>query len=204
MRRIFSILAICMACAALTVAGNSCGTTPQKNTNVKSDNKMKTLIVYFSYTAGNTKRIAERVQNAIGGDIVSLEPVKPYSSDYNTVVSQGQEEVNRGYKPELKPLGVDLKDYDRIIVGTPTWWYKMAPVVLSFLSGNDFSGKIVVPFMTNAGWPGSVIKDMTAAAQKNGAKVEHPHEFKFSSNEKHFDRMDTSEKVLDQWIEDLK
>ena len=204
MKRIFTIIAICMACAALAVAGNSCGATPQKkNTNVKSDNKMKTLIVYFSYTAGNTKRIAERVQNAIGGDIVSLEPVKPYSSDYNTVVSQGQEEVNRGYKPELKPLGVNLKDYDRIIVGTPTWWYKMAPVVLSFLSGNDFSGKIVVPFMTNAGWPGSVIKDMTAVAKKNGATVEHPHEFKFSSDEKHFDRMDTSEKVLDQWIESL-
>ena len=27
---------------------------------------MKTLIVYFSYTAGNTKRIAEKVQKAIG------------------------------------------------------------------------------------------------------------------------------------------
>ena len=75
---------------------------------------MKTLIVYFSYTAGNTKGIAERVQNVIGGDLVNLEPLEPYSGNYNTVVNQGQEEVNRGYKPELKPLGVDLKHFDRM------------------------------------------------------------------------------------------
>lgn len=170
----------------------------------ENKNTGKTLIVYFSYTAGNTKRIAEKIQQAIGGDLVCLEPVKPYSKNYNEVVNQGQKEVEHGYKPELKPLGVEVKDYDRIIVGSPTWWYRMAPVVLSFLSGTDFSGKTVVPFMTNAGWPGSVIKDMTAVAEKNGAKVEHAHEFKFSSDERHFDKMLTSEKELEEWINLLK
>lgn len=165
---------------------------------------MKTLIVYFSYTAGNTKRIAEKIQKSVGGDIVRIEPVKPYSDDYQTVVSQGQKEVENGYKPELKPLGVNVKDYDRIIVGSPTWWYRMTPAVLSFLSGNDFSGKTVIPFSTHAGWPGSVIKDMTAEAEKNGARVENGHEFKFSANEKHYDRMETPEAELDKWIESLR
>lgn len=165
---------------------------------------MKTLTVYFSFTAGNTKRIAERVHSAVGGDIVRLEPMKPYPKNYAQAVSQGDDEVKRGYKPELKPLGVDLNKYDRIIIGTPTWWYHMAPVVLSFLSSNDFTGKTVIPFMTNAGWPGSAIKDMTALAKKQGAKVENGHEFRFSSNEKHYDRMETSEKELDEWIDSLK
>lgn len=40
--------------------------------------KMKTLIVYFSYAAGNTKRIAEKAQASIGGDIARLEPIIPY------------------------------------------------------------------------------------------------------------------------------
>ena len=88
---------------------------------------MKTLIVYFSYTAGNTKRIAERVQASVGGDIARLEPVTSYEGSYDDVVRQGQEEVERGYKPALKSLGVNVKDYDRIIVSSPTWWYKMAP-----------------------------------------------------------------------------
>ena len=112
--------------------------------------------------------------------------------------------MNRDYKPELKPLGVDVADYDRIIVGTPTWWYKMAPVVLSFLSNNDFTGKVIVPFMTNAGWPGSVIEDMTKLAERKGATVQHAHAFRFSSNEKHFDQMETSEKELEQWINSLR
>lgn len=143
----------------------------QDNGQLKEKN-MKTLIVYFSYTAGNTKRIAERIQASVGGDIVRLEPVTPYEGSYDDVVRQGQEEVERGYKPALKPLGVNVKDYDRIIVGSPTWWYKMAPVVLTFLSGNDFTGKTVIPFMTNAGWPGTVIKDMNDLAKKKEPKWE--------------------------------
>lgn len=165
---------------------------------------MKTLTVYFSYTAGNTKRIAGKVHEAVGGDIIKLEPVAPYPADYDTTVSQGEEEVDRGYRPRLKPLDVDVADYDRIIVGTPTWWYKMAPVVLSFLGGNDFTGKVVVPFMTNAGWPGSVLEDMAGLAERKGATVQHAHAFRFSSNEKHFDRMETSEEELEQWINSLK
>lgn len=165
---------------------------------------MKTLIVYFSYTAGNTKRIAERVQATVGGDIVRLEPVKAYKGSYNDVVSQGQEEVERNYKPALKSIGVNIHDYERIVVGSPTWWYKMAPAVLTFLSENDFTGKTVVPFMTNAGWPGTVLKDMTAVATKNGAKVVDGHEFRFSSDSKHFDRMMTPESELEKWISTLK
>lgn len=38
---------------------------------------MKTIIVYFSFTAGNTKRIAEKIQSVIGGDLIRLETVVP-------------------------------------------------------------------------------------------------------------------------------
>mgnify|MGYP003195394035 FL=1 len=30
-------------------------------------------------------------------------------------------------------------------------WYTMAPAVLTFLTTNDFTGKTVIPFMTNGG-----------------------------------------------------
>lgn len=174
----------------------------QRTKNEKGKD-MKTLTVYYSFTAGNTKGIAEKVHAAVGGDIVRLEPVKPYPTDYDAAVSQGEEEVQCGYQPEIMPLGVDLKDYDRIIVGTPTWWYTMAPVVLTFLSQNDFTGKTVIPFMTNAGWPGMVIKDMTRVAEKNGAKVENGHEFRFSAGAKHRDRMETPASELEEWIKSV-
>lgn len=164
----------------------------------------KTLVVYYSYSHGNTKGIAERVQKALGADIVRLETAEPYPADAGEMDKQVREEVKNGVKPALKPLGVNLNDYDRIIIGTPTWWYKMAPAVLSFLSTNSFKGKTVVPFMTNAGWPGTVIKDMTAVAEKSGATVTNAREFRFSSENNKQNQMNTSEEELVKWIDSLK
>lgn len=50
--------------------------------NNMEDNS-RTLVVYFSYTAGNTRRIAEKVSKTLGADIVALEPEVPYSNDYD-------------------------------------------------------------------------------------------------------------------------
>ncbi len=103
------------------------------------------------------------MQSVADGDLVRLDTAVPYSGSYNDVVDQGQREVNAGFEPELKPLPINVADYDVIAVGTPTWWYTMAPAVKTFLHGQNFAGKTVVPFMTNGGWPGRVINDMKAA-----------------------------------------
>ena len=75
-------------------------------------------------------------------------------------MNQGKREVEAGFMPRINSLSVNLADYEVIAIGTPTWWYTMAPAVLTFLTENDFSGKTIIPFMTNGGWPGHVIKDM--------------------------------------------
>ena len=109
------------------------------------------LVVYYSWSNGNTKRIAEQLARRTGADIARIETVQPYTGSYQDIVDQGQREVERGYKPEIRPLAVDLADYDVIAVGTPTWWYTMAPAVRSFLAQHDFADKTVVPFMINGG-----------------------------------------------------
>ena len=114
----------------------------------------KLLLVYDSWSCGNTERIAKALQHAAGGDLWKLDTAEPYRGSYSEVVDQGQREVERGFEPELKPLGVDPAEYDCIAVGTPTWWYTMAPAVKTFLHQQQFSGKTVIPFMTNGGWPG--------------------------------------------------
>lgn len=199
--RIFSFIFAVAALIPFAACGQSANNLKQQNT---MDSTKKTLVVYYSYTAGNTKGIAQQVSKALGADIIALEPETPYSTDYDKVVEQGQDEVNRGYRPKLKPLGVDLANYSRIIVGSPTWWYAPAPVVMSFLEGNDLKGKTVVPFLTNAGWPGHAIKDMTDAAQKNGARVEKSHAFRFSSSMNERSKMVTPQKELTDWIDSLK
>lgn len=160
----------------------------------------KMLVVYYSWSNGNTKQIAEQLAKATGAELAEIDTVQSYTGSYDEVVDQGQREVNAGYKPEIKPLTVNIQDYDVIAVGTPTWWYTMAPAVLTFLSAQDFTGKTVIPFMTNGGWPGHVIKDMKANCK--GAEFAHEMEIQFDSTGGA--HLETPEKKIDAWIEAVK
>ena len=64
-----------------------------------------------------------------------------------------------------------------------------------------FDGKKVIPFSTHAGWPGSVIKDMTELAENKGATVENGHAFLFTGGD---DGQSSAEGELSEWIESLK
>ena len=160
----------------------------------------RVLTVYYSWSNGNTERIAKMLQKEIGGDIVRIDTITPYEGSYDDVVNQGQEEVQRGYEPEIKPLGVNISDYDVIAVGTPTWWYTMAPAVLTFLHTESFADKTVVPFMTNAGWPGNVIKDMKTACK--GADIKYEMEVQFDSTGG--SRLETPMEDITKWIQNVK
>ncbi len=160
----------------------------------------KLLIVYYSWSNGNTERIAKKLQSVAGGDLLRIDTAVPYSGSYNDVVDQGQREVNQGYEPELKPVSADIAGYDVIAVGTPTWWYTMAPAVKTFLHQNSFAGKTVVPFMTNGGWPGHVIKDMKNAC--SGAEFACEMQVKFDSDGG--DRLETPESKIEAWAQSVK
>ena len=54
--------------------------------------------------------------------------------------------------------------------------------------------------MTNGGWPGHVIKDMKARCK--GANFTHEMQIQFDSMGK--DHLETSERVIDEWIEQIK
>ena len=131
---------------------------------------------------------------------MQIDTAVPYAGSYDDVVNRGQDEVRRGYEPMLKPIDVNMANYDVIAVGTPTWWYTMAPAVLTFLHGHDFTGKTVVPFMTNGGWPGHVIKDMKNACR--GADFACDMQVRFDSSGG--DRLETSEKEIEAWAQSVK
>lgn len=160
----------------------------------------KALVVFYSWSNGNTKRIADKIAKSLNADIMQIDTVKPYEGSYDDVVyGISKEETSNHFKPELKAFDKNVADYDKIIIGTPTWWYTMAPAVLSFIAGNDFNGKSVALFSTHGGWPGHTIKDMEKECK--GANV-------YSSMTVQFDStggssLVTNENKIDEWIDTL-
>ena len=131
----------------------------------------KMLVVYYIWSNGNTERIAEQLANVCDADLERIETIEPYPADY-----------------------------DVIAVGTPTWWYTMAPAVKTFLAENDLAGKTVVAFQTNGGWSGSVIDDIEGACA--GAAFGPSMEVQFDSTGG--DEQVTPQADVDAWIERVK
>ena len=129
---------------------------------------MANLIVYYSRTGenywagsvksidkGNTERVAEFIQEAVGGDLFQIETVKEYAADYYECIDEAQDELRAGSRPEVKryleDAGLNIDDYDTIFLGYPNWWGTCPMCVFTFLEHYDLSGKRIVPFCTNEG-----------------------------------------------------
>ena len=161
---------------------------------------MKTLILYYSQAVGNTEKIAKILQEKLNADIERIDTVVPYTGTYQEISAQGHDEVNRGYKPEIKPIKSDLKMYERVIVATPTWWYTMAPAVLTLLSEIDLNGKDVILVQTHAGWEGHCLEDMEKLCK--GSKIISKKGIQFDSNGG--SEMITKMNEIEEWIKSIK
>ena len=130
----------------------------------KVETDMANLIVYYSrkgqnywngsivdLAKGNTERVAEFVQKAVGGDLFEIETVREYSKDYMTCTEEAKAELREGARPELKKYLDSIEQYDTIFVGYPNWWGTMPMCVYTFLEHFDLTGKKIVPFCTNEG-----------------------------------------------------
>lgn len=156
---------------------------------------MNKLIVYFSYT-NNTRTIANKIKEKLNCDILEIKTVIPYSEDYDTVVNDEQNSEASNRLPEIQDIGIDLSKYDEIILGTPVWWYRPVPAIRTFLNQNDLSGKTIKPFATNAGWLGKTFKEIKSLCPNS--KVEDELNIIFES---YSDKLVTSEKEIDKWID---
>lgn len=109
-----------------------------------------TLIAFFSWS-GNTRGIADLLQQKTGGDLFVIEPVTPYSEDYDTCLEQAKRDQQRGVRPELRTQVADMARYKTVFVGHPNWWGTFPAPVAGFLSQYDFSGKTIAPFVSHGG-----------------------------------------------------
>lgn len=94
----------------------------------------KILVSYFS-ASGVTKGVAEKVANAIQGDLFEIEPVKKYTSedlDWTNNQSRSSIEMNENIKPEILNRVPNLEEYETICLAFPIWWYKEPTIIDEF------------------------------------------------------------------------
>ena len=128
--------------------------------------KKKVLVVFFSAT-GTTKQVAVNLAKIVDADICEIIPLQPYTSadlDWHNSHSRSSVEMNNSEsRPDIKPIELDLKNYDAIFLGYPIWWDLAPRVVNTFIESNDLTGKTVIPFATSGG---SSIEESVAALQR--------------------------------------
>ena len=159
---------------------------------------MKTLLVYYSYT-GNTKIIVDIIKEKVDCDVVELKPKTPFlEEDYQAIVDKYQSNESSKECVEIEDINVDLSNYDKVIIGTPVWWYTITPVLREFLKNNDLSQKQVYAFATNAGWLGRTFKEIESYCNvKKELNVQFAEDYR-----EH--KCLTSENEIDEWIKSIK
>lgn len=133
-------------------ADNKSNNTVISNTvrDLQTNNSENVLIAYFSWS-GNTENAAHIIQEQTGADIIELNPVESYSSNYSDVLDQAQEDMNADARPELENHVENMEQYDTILLGYPNWWATIPMPVATFLEEYDFSGKTILPFCSHGG-----------------------------------------------------
>lgn len=110
------------------------------------------IIINGKERIGTTGRMAEIIQNNVGGDIHLIKSIKPYPKDFDDVVVQARIERNSGHISRLANKVTNMNDYDIVFVGYPVWGTTIPSPVQAFLSEYDFSGKKIIPFCTHDGY----------------------------------------------------
>ena len=157
----------------------------------------KVLVIYYSLT-GNTRSIAEMIQEKTGGDVFEIETVENYPADYSGIIAEAKRELETGELPALKKSPPDMSSYDLILVGSPVWWYTVATPVMRFLKQADFAGKKVSAFCTHEGGIGKFFPHFKEQA-KNAVVLEGLDLYKPRQA-----RKGEVDKAVDSWLSKLR
>ncbi|MDH4300314.1 MAG: hypothetical protein OEV54_06690 [Dehalococcoidia bacterium] len=130
---------------------------------------MKSLVVYYSLT-GKTKLVAQVIAEALNATLVQIEERRPISFPFVYLSGSFAAYLNRGRR--INPIDVDLKQYERIFIGSPMWAYRPTPAVNSFIYQTNFEGRAVIPFFTMGGDSSeTALANITAKIEKRQGKV---------------------------------
>jgi len=129
---------------------------------------MKTLILFYSRTR-KTALVAKTLAHEVNADYVEITDLDDRMGPLKYL--KASVDAFRENKTLIKPATVDLKDYDLIYVGSPTWASKPAPAIITLIDQCNFLGKDVILFATMGSSGGQkVIERMREKIEPRGGQ----------------------------------
>lgn len=132
----------------------------------------RTLIAYVT-RSGNTRAIAEALNEALTAELVEIKPASPYPEDYDEHVAQSRVERDNGFETPLAPGIEAIADYDLIFLGFPIWAGNAPSPIRTYLKPHDLRGKTLRPFITHGGYGIGESLNLLASFAP-GARIEEP------------------------------
>ena len=113
----------------------------------------KTAFVYFSAT-GTTERMAKNAAEAMGADILEIQPVHKYTeADLNWRDKKSLSSIECN-DPKSRPAianKIDISGYDTVVVCYPIWRYYAPKIVYTFLESQNWNGTRLITLCTSGG-----------------------------------------------------
>jgi flavodoxin len=131
---------------------------------------MKPLVAYYSLT-GKTRLVAQVIAEALNATLLEITETKPRKLGPLVYLIGGfAATINRGSK--INTIDADLKQHERIFIGSPIWNSRPAPAINSFIYQTNFEGRSIIPFFTMGGDNSEkALANITAKIEKSQGKV---------------------------------
>ena len=132
---------------------------------------MSIQIIYHSYS-GKTRRIAEQVQEELGGTLTEVSPQKPYSR--LSVVPVGCYRAFKKIADPVNPEKIDSSGSEMVILTTPVWAGRPTPVILGALEAmGNLNGReaYLIATCNDAKSGQEAIESLTAILDLKGCTV---------------------------------
>lgn len=145
---------------------------------------------------GNAAKLANWIQEEVGGDLFSIKVEDLYSSNYDECLDRASEEKASNARPALATHVENMDEYDIVFLGFPNWWYTIPMAVHTFLEEYDFSGKTIIPFVTHGtGGLSNTINDLTNSLDETVTILEPIGIYRLD--------VDDSHSAIQQWLTSL-
>ena len=139
-----------------------------------SETKASTAVVVYS-RSGNTLLAAKELARLHDADLFVIE-APAYPQTFSGQMKASDDASNESQQTEIFHPTIDFSQYQRVVLCSPTWWYRPAVPIWAFVANQDFAQSDVFLLMTgNSRYQVNKIDEFAELIQSNNGRFTGHH-----------------------------